>query len=353
MSASPETPALELTEEALALLVRTHDLPSSSRDRFREEWRRRSAAHALALNRAEAEWGLFSEASDKPLDVIDKVRLFGETIIASAIDHPARSAGVLCLLVAFIVTPLVIFNASEDSRIASGSFQKFSMLPHTAEYADIADRFRTERGEQREIELPDGARLWLNWNSEVLIAEFDDEVHVDVLLGDALFSVPGDRERPLVIHAGEAVVHAPDTEFAIHTHGPQDALFQVRRGVVTVAGAAEAAARKIGPAQQSYYLNGEGRAIQRASFSSIAAWREGMLIFDDRPLTEVLYELSHYTQRTVRVGTIVQKSETVSGIYSIEEADQALMQIADAYGLELVKAPEGDVIVRSIDARRL
>ncbi len=342
-----------LVDEALSLLLTTQDLAEACRASALEDWRSQSVAHADAMRVAEAEWALFAALPDEPLDLLGKARLAAEATLASVRDYPVQVTGAMCLVAVFFLAPVIVLRTAapqtEPLRSAEGPPNYQHALHHEAE----ATRIKTGRGEQREVELPNGTRLWLNWNSEVLIADLDDEIHIDVLIGDAFFSILENSRRPIVVHAGEAIVRAPTTEFAVHTHGPEDAVFQVREGVVTISSAADEGTRQIGPAQQSHYLQGTGSEVRKASLRSIAAWREGKLIFDERPLHEVLCELSHYTQRNIRIGTIINKGETVSAIYSLQEADAALMQIADAYGLELVNPSTGEYVIRSVEARRL
>lgn len=340
----------DLVEDALALLARTRDMADHPRAALLADWRRRSPEHAEALDAAAEEWALFGEIADAPLNWSQRIQLSTQALIASSADNPARTAGVLGVVIALLAAPVLMSQSSSSpARIAAHAADRH----HAANYEKIAIRHKTTRGEQREVVLPNGARLWLNWNSEVLIAEFDDEIHVDVIIGDVLFTVSEDQERPLVVHAGHAVAHAPHTKFAIHSHGPDDAFFQVKEGVVTITSLNRPDIQELGPLQQSYVFRGEPGEINTANLKSIAAWREGKIVFDKRPLAEVLYELAHYTQRQISVGPIADIGEGISATYALEEADAAVMRLADAYALELVSSSADKILVRSVDRRRL
>ncbi|MEM9618891.1 MAG: FecR domain-containing protein [Pseudomonadota bacterium] len=343
----------DLIEEALSLLAETEEQPEEARNALRAAWRAQSHGHAKALAQAQAEWDLFASLPNRPLSALDRVQLAAETLTASATDHPAKAAGFVCALVALIVAPMLMPNFSTSSPDASILAESAVRHPHAPSHNSIATRYKTERGEQREVILPNGVSLWLNWNSDVLVAEVEQEIHVDVLLGDAFFTVPKNTKQPLIVHAGEAVAYAPDTEFTIHSHGPQDAFFQVKQGIVTIASAEMQAAQKLGPSQQSYFLNGAGGDVREANFEGIAAWREGKLVFDNRPLVEVLYELAHYTEQKINVGPIAEVSEKVSATFLLNEADEALTRIADAYDLEFINTSASETTVRSVDRRRL
>ena len=350
MASQSHNASKDLIEDALALIARTRDMADQPRAALLADWRRRSPDHAEALDAAAEEWALFGEVADAPLNWRQRIQLSTETLIASGIDNPVRSAGVLGAVIALFTAPILMSQfPPAPARIAVQTEDRH----HAAHYEKTATRYKTARGEQREVALPNGARLWLNWNSEVLVAELDDEIHVDVIIGDVLFSISEEQERPLIVHAGQAIAHAPHTKFAIHSHGPDDAFFQVKEGVVTIASLNRPEIQELGPAQQSYFFQGEPGEVNAANLKSIAAWREGKLVFDKRPLAEVLYELAHYTRKQISIGSIADIGEGISATYALEEADAALMRLADAYALELVNSSANEILVRSVDRRRL
>ena len=349
-----ESPTLEeLVEAALALMVETHMMDPEARAETLSEWRSRSATHRAALDRAHAEWMMFGAVDEPPLSRLQRFRLAGETAYASAVDHPARTAAAFCLVVGLVLVPALTLHKIGQEPGIGITAEAIVSHQHTALHDQTARRHVTGRGEQKHVALPDGTDLWLNWNTEVLVAELNSEVHVDVLRGDALFSVSGSKDRFLVVHAGKAMVYAPQTEFTVHSHTPRDAFFQVKDGVVTITSDAEPEPTRLGPGEQSFFANGQGAAPSKASLASIAAWREGKLVFDERPLVEVLYELSHYTERPLRVGEIIDSGDRISATFALEDAEQALLQLADTYRLELVSPLPQETVVRSIDNRRL
>ncbi len=339
-----------LNEEALLLLVATADLPELERRQRLREWQERSPQHRIALERAREEWALFGEVSDRPLGRADRARLGAQVLLASAMDRPLRAGGAASIVLALLLWGLVA--TAPDSQV--------SVVPSVARSEQMqAERaggpfrsYRTERGEQLEIPLPDGSRVWMNWNTEVRILEKEHEIHVDVQIGDVLFSVARDQERPLVVHAGQTFTYPADTEFAIHSHGQDDAFFQVKKGVLRIASPQQQGQQRLGAAQQTYYLNGVGGSLSETSPRSIAAWRRGQLVFDERPLEETLWELGHFTEQPLRVGQIIDATTEITATFALNEADAALLQLADAHGLELIADGAEAMLVQSIDSRR-
>lgn len=343
MSPDDQNPDPDLAEEALSLLLASSDLPEAEREQRLLDWGRQSSAHKRALETAQHEWDLLGELDDAPLRPTQRVQLAAESVLASAVDHPGRAAGALALAAVLSVSPLML--TSEPSLDPEWM--------QLASHEDSFERHATQGREQRELVLSTGARVWLNWNSEVRIAEHDDMIHVEMIIGDALF-VPAQIEtKPMLVRSGEVVAYAPKTEFAIHSHGPQDAFFQVRSGSVTLGDPETSSVQKLDALEQTYVFEGASGQVRPANVKTIAAWQNGKVILEDRPLLEVIYELTHYTDQKITVGVLTNADETVSIDVNLEDADEALAALANDFELEFVKDTPGSVMIRSLDGRRL
>ncbi|MEM9386651.1 MAG: FecR domain-containing protein [Pseudomonadota bacterium] len=338
-------PPEALVEAALQVLIATQGLAPTQRLQQLYDWRCQSPNHAAALREAEATWKLLGRVPDEPLGTLGRARLATEAALASVRDYPVRVAVGMCLVAGLVLIPLL---SDVDSRAGL----TVDLYERYLTYGNVAvERMTTAHREQREVALPGGATLWLNWNSEVLIGQLDDVVHVDVRLGDALFSIPKTQRLAVVVHAGEALVHPEPGEFAVHSHSPRDAVFQVRHGSIRVTGARERAPQRVGAAQQTFLLAGKAHKIARVDVASIAAWQKGKLVFDERSLTVVLHALSHYTDRKLSVGAIAEDLAGVSAVYPIDRAESVLLELAAAYDLELVEPSEDEWLVQSAGLR--
>ena len=349
MSGAQDKKSPDLIELALLVLVESQDMQADARQAILAQWRMKSKAHAEAMERALQEWSLMGEITSEPLTMQQRAQLLGETVVARVADKPRHvllGAGAATAL-AFVAVLFQIAPDSTDQQITD-TLQQLAHK-HPEHFDQIAVQHMTERGEQDYIQLSDGSGLWLNWNTEVLVAELGDEIHVDVVRGDALFAVSESSTQSLVVHAGEAIAYAPHTEFAIHSHSPNDAFFQVKRGRLTILGADSDQPTTLETAEQAYFEKGEGSAPTRGSIEEVAAWRDGQLVFDDRPLIEVLSALSHYPQTPLAVGQLAAPGDPVSATYELAAADEALLQLAEQYSLEVFNPLDDGATVRSIE----
>lgn len=339
-----------LVKEALTLMVRLNDASSGERIQNLSAWSSQSSLHAQALKQAEAEWTLFSQISDAPLTFRQRSGLVGQMIVASAMESPVKATAALLTMVSLAAGLLASSQSfTRNSPLATVIAENQEPL----QLSQIATQIETKRGEQRTVTLESGVRLWLNWNTEISVTGREDQMNINVTRGDVLFSVPKENSGTLVVHAGAAIVQPKEAEFSVHSHGPEDAFFQVRRGRLKITSRAQEKARTIGAAQQAFYFGGVSQSEGRAKMSNIAAWRDGKIVFDESSLRNVLSELTHYTTKNIRVGSIAIDEAVISATYSIDQADEALLQLADTYHLELVNPFPDEMVVQSIDARRL
>lgn len=158
----------------------------------------------------------------------------------------------------------------------------------------------TAVGEQRTLALHDGSTMWLNTGSAANIDVNPQRRHVRLIRGEAFFDVRHDPRHPFTIDAGAGQVKVLGTAFGVHREG-DDILVTVQRGKVQVSGGGTAPV-VITPDQRVRVRIGD--AIKRIEFVNSdqdLSWRNGRLVFEDRPLSEILTELKRYDNRVLIV----------------------------------------------------
>ncbi|MGZ8955772.1 MAG: FecR family protein [Methylovulum sp.] len=154
--------------------------------------------------------------------------------------------------------------------------------------------FHTNYGERRTVQLSDGSTVYLNSNTALSVNLNTGQRHLTLLKGEAWFKVRPDSARPFRVKAGPGTVTALGTAFNIRLLD-RDTEVSVTEHSVTVDLAPKAGAIVLTEGQQVAYNaeNGLGQ-LTAADNHAITAWQRGKLVFQNRPLGEVIAELNRY-----------------------------------------------------------
>jgi transmembrane sensor len=166
----------------------------------------------------------------------------------------------------------------------------------------------TRTGEQLDITLADGSRVWLGARSALLVS-FDHRARtVRLRSGEAYFSVRKDR-RPFSVQSPAGTITAIGTAFDVRAVGERVTV-AVTEGVVSVSslagvrGAIPAAVRVASGQQVTIQTHRpvDGReVIATASPGERALWRDGVLVYRDEPLRDVVADVARYSSRPIDI----------------------------------------------------
>ncbi len=119
------------------------------------------------------------------------------------------------------------------------------------------------------------------------------------MAGQGYFQVQPDAARPFVVEAANGWTRAGAPPFDVDLR-PDGVAVTVVEGVVAVGLAGEAAAGVTLHADQALHYGPLGLAAPQAVDPAIAtAWRRGKLIFNRRPLGDVVGELQRHTHTRI------------------------------------------------------
>jgi transmembrane sensor len=202
--------------------------------------------------------------------------------------------------------------------------------------------YSTAVGEQRTVQLSDGSTVLLNTDSEVRVALSRHLRRIELVRGEALFSVSHDPARPFEVHALQGVTTAVGTQFDVElTHG--GAAVSVLEGTVTVgaAGGSAAATPLAVPAGDGvgYSEQGALTELRPAETNRIQGWRTQHIVFNDVPLDTALAEYNRYTHTPIVLSDPALGARHINGVFHI--GDEAAFLSAMEQGMHL-KAVKGD-----------
>lgn len=215
-----------------------------------------------------------------------------------------------------------------------------------------ADTYATAIGGFQRFPLADGSRVDLNTNSRLDVAYSKAVRRLDLERGEAFFKVAKNAARPFVVHAGAYRVTAVGTAFTVKLRGG-DIDVVVTEGRVRIDPPATGAT----PARPIFASAGQVatatgatpvvRPLDAASIDRALSWRDGLLIFEARPLGEIAAEFNRYNQ----VQLVVDPSATgviVDGSFRANNVAGFLRLLNQGFGVKSFRDGPNEVILKKI-----
>lgn len=198
------------------------------------------------------------------------------------------------------------------------------------------------------VALEDGSHVYLNRHSTLNVRFDDDRRSVSLAEGEAAFDIAHDPAHPFVVAAGDHQVQVLGTAFNVLNHGDNFAV-AVQRGVVAVTPANAATPVRLIAGQT---LEQRGQAAPRMSSvppDRASAWRSGVLVYRDRPLSDVADDLSRYLDKPVVLSTPVQALRFTGALRVGDEA--VMLQQLQDFAPVRVEASTSEVRISARGAR--
>ena len=301
-----DQPLPGLTEEALQWLVDLHagDASEAQWDAY-HAWGERSPAHQNATARAERLWQSLGSALGRP-----KAR--------------RRSGPLLGLVLAL--------------GMAGGGYWQAQQAGWMADQ-------RTAVGERRHMQLADGSQLELAPQTRFDIDLSGDRRVLRLYAGELFVQVAADKARPFEVQAADGTLRALGTGFDVRRDGSRVQLVVTEHSVgVTRAGSAGQTVVKAG---QSLTYDAQGVAAVRAVDAAAAtAWRRDRLVFNARPLGEVLDELGRYHSGLLWVRDPALRNLPVTGLFDTRDLGAQLELLQQSLPIHVRTLPWLTVVER-------
>ncbi|WP_081887619.1 FecR domain-containing protein [Verrucomicrobium sp. BvORR034] len=221
-------------------------------------------------------------------------------------------------------------------------------------YLHQRDLYSTGVGEIREWVLSDGTRITLDAQSKVRCRITEASRKLAVESGGAIFKV-GKDARPFEVTAGNVLVRDIGTTFDVHKraldpHGAMDEEIEVSvaEGLVelTALTGPPAVPVRIAAGQQLVWLP-DGRATEPSQIMPgvFGSWRQGRLIYRDRPLSQVVADLRRYHRREITLEDQGLADYKIRGTIQIHDLDRALEMLSRATPVKIVHASSNKIVI--------
>ncbi|WMD20365.1 FecR domain-containing protein [Achromobacter seleniivolatilans] len=189
---------------------------------------------------------------------------------------------------------------------------------------------RTATGERRALTLPDGTLLELNTGSAVDLRYTGHQRELVLLEGEILVTTGQDRQgRPFTVRTRSGVVTPVGTRFLVRDLDEGRRMrVAVLEGAVDVRGLDPADAPRRVPAGGQAEFSAGGGFIAGPLEPATSAWLNGMLIANEMPLSEFLYELGRYRPGRIGCSSAAGKLRVV-GAFPLADSDKVLAMLQE------------------------
>jgi len=200
--------------------------------------------------------------------------------------------------------------------------------------------YQTAVGGLKDVTLSDGSHIQLNTASRVRTSLTAHRREAWLESGEAFFEVAHRSGAPFVVHAGDHQVTVLGTKFSLRREG-KNLKVAVLEGRVRVdelkdgrpvrSAVIEGGDIAIAEDSALFVTSRSGQAVENA-----LAWRQGMLEFNQAPLSEVAAEFNRYNKRQIVVTDPDAAGFRIGGMFPASNPDAFVRLLHDAYGLQVV-----------------
>lgn len=298
------------------LRIRSENCTVTERRAF-NAWLEESASHRQAYETAQEQWQWLEQFKSMNFPARDAALRYRRKSPRRVLKYSAAASLLLALgLTAFMPNGWL-------------------GMPHT---------YIAGKGEHQTITLADGSRIELNTDSEVRVHFNRWRRDVEMVKGEAFFTVNHDAERPFEVHAEGGRVRDIGTAFEVYIK-PEQVIVAVQEGIVEVQASGK---RELTAGQQlAFNGNGEFQAVQNQDVASLIAWRQGNLVFRDRRLDDVLAEVGRYHDIRIRLQNEKLGKLRISGTFHTAELDSTLSAIVTLLPVNIDRIGEHEIVLKS------
>lgn len=194
----------------------------------------------------------------------------------------------------------------------------------------------TERGQRTTFKLFDGTRVQLNADSKIEISEaFGDSVRSVSLEGEAYFEVFSNTEKPFIVNSGNSYTRVLGTKFGVKAYSiDQQVQVVVEEGRVAFGSTSDSDSQgKHITKNQVGILSKDGKTEVKdiPEISTYLGWKEGRLIFESTPLSEVVSQLERWYDIEMVLADSSLKSKTITASFK----DEPMTEVINIISLSL------------------
>lgn len=216
----------------------------------------------------------------------------------------------------------------------------------------LEKRYETRVGERRSEILADGSTVLLDTASAISVRVGNDERYVVLERGQVQFQVVHNPKQAFVVKVGAGTIRDIGTQFQVRADDG-NVVVTLLEGAVSVTTSSDDARAVAGsrtetlaPGQQlTFDRSGAIGSKRNVDLKAALGWPQGDLVFENRPLVDLVEEMNRYTKARVRVGDPTLNSIPVSGVFHQGDQQSLLLALQAGWSLRSERNGDGDIVL--------
>jgi transmembrane sensor len=204
--------------------------------------------------------------------------------------------------------------------------------PAPADPAGVA--YATAAGQQQTVTLTDGSSILLDTDSKVVVRYSQRTRRVDLLHGQAQFTVQGNHAWPFVVHAGAGTVTAVGTQFQVRLDDQATDVALLKGKLAIAAEAPDGAtqdASLVGGQALAYDESGHITPVHPIDMPQAQGWTQGKLFVHDWRLPALLAEMNRYSDTKLQLGDPSLQDIRISGVFRTNDQQTLLLLLQQGW----------------------
>lgn len=245
-------------------------------------------------------------------------------------DRPSSRRWVPIAIAASVALAIGAYQSAGDRLAAPADRARAEMA--SASYS-------TSVGERHLVGLPDGSRIQLNTHSSLRTRFTKSERTVWLDRGEAFFAIAHREDQPFVVHAGDREITVLGTQFSVRREDDKTTVAVLEGRVRLVEKKGDHAMRtSVIAAGDVAVASDAATFVEIRSESGVAqalSWRDGMLAFDQKPLSAIAAEFNRYNARKLVLDEEAVGDVRITGTFPSDKPDAFARLLREAYGLRV------------------
>ncbi|WP_267351919.1 FecR domain-containing protein [Sphingomonas sp. GM_Shp_2] len=325
------TPSADVTADAAALWLVRREEPQWSKDddAMLQAWLNQSMAHKAAFWRLEHGWRAADRIVAVGREPASEVRPRRRLRLPSQ-SIPRRRLAAIAVAALASVAVIVLTT-------------QLSIRP-----GDRVAAYRTPTGGNRVLRLADGSRVQMNTATAIRAGTTPDAREVWLDEGEAYFDVAHRPDRKFVVHAGVRTITVLGTRFSVRREKDRVTVAVISGRVRVDDAQASASVPKVAIVSAGNVAIIEPRSTLISTTGSdkvaaLMAWREQMIVFDDKPLSDIVTDFNRYSKHMIVIEDRELANVRLGGAFKTHDSEAFVKLLRAAYRVRVRE--DGDAVI--------